>query len=187
MLVDSHRRESRGGGFLRRLRLWIALVVLGVAAYFGAIKFEWSRPTAHLRQPIEYIGRHAEIPVDVADWGTGLASVDVSIEAGGTRYQLLSETYPAQSWRGSGVHEKSFTLPVSPRDPKMPEGAATPVVTARDGSWLNYLVSRPPALSQPVQIDYTPPSVEVLTTQHYLRLGGSDVVVYKTSKDAVKR
>jgi len=186
MLVDSHRRESRGGGFLRRLRLWIALVVLGVAAYFGAIKFEWSRPTAHLRQPIEYIGRHAEIPVDVADWGTGLASVDVSIEAGGTRYQLLSETYPAQSWRGSGVHEKSFTLPVSPRDAKMPEGAATLVVTARDGSWLNYLVSRPPALSQPVQIDYTPPSVEVLTTQHYMRLGGSDVVVYKTSKDAVK-
>jgi murein DD-endopeptidase MepM/ murein hydrolase activator NlpD len=186
MLVDSHRREPRGGGFLRRLRLWIALIVLGAGAYFGAIKFEWSRPTARLRHPVEYIGRQGEIPLDVSDWGTGLASVEVSIEAAGTRYQLLSETYPSTSWRGSGVHEKSFTLSVSPRDAKMPEGPATLLVAARDGSWLNYLVSRPPALSQPVTIDYTPPNVEVLTTQHYMRLGGSDVVVYKTSKDAVK-
>ncbi|HSD11034.1 MAG TPA: M23 family metallopeptidase, partial [Candidatus Binatia bacterium] len=95
-------------------------------------------------------------------------------------------SYPASSWRGSGIREKSFTLPVSPRDAKIPEGPATLTVNARDGSWLNFLVSRPPTLVQPIQVDYTPPSVEVLTTQHYMRLGGSDMVVYKTSKDAVR-
>ena len=186
MLSDSSRRDPRGGGFLRRLRLWATIAVLFAIGYFGWVKFEWSRPTATLRQPLQFLGKHAEIPLDVADWGTGLASLDVSIDAGGTRYQVLSESYPAASWRGSGIHEKSFTLAVAPSDAKIPEGPAKLTVTARDGSWLNFLVSRPPTLVQPIQIDYTPPSVEVLTTQHYMRLGGSDMVIYKTSKDAVR-
>jgi murein DD-endopeptidase MepM/ murein hydrolase activator NlpD len=154
--------------------------------YFGFVKFEWSRPVAKLRTPLEFVGKSTAVALDLTDWGTGLAAVEVAIDAGGTHYQLLSETYPSESWRGSGIHEKSFTIPVAPRDAKMPEGAATLVVNAKDGSWLNLLVSRPPALSQAIVIDTTPPTVEVLTTQHYMRLGGSDVVVYKTSKDAVK-
>jgi murein DD-endopeptidase MepM/ murein hydrolase activator NlpD len=186
MLSDSYRRDTRSGGFLRRLRLWVIFAVILSVGYFGWVKFEWSRPTATLRQPLQFLGKHAEIALDVADWGTGLASLDVSIDAAGTRYQILSESYPAASWRGSGIHEKSFTLAVSPRDAKIPEGPATLTVSARDGSWLNYLVSRPPTLAQPIQIDYSPPSLEVLTTQHYMRLGGSDMVVYKTSKDAVR-
>jgi murein DD-endopeptidase MepM/ murein hydrolase activator NlpD len=185
-MLDSSRRDSRGRGLLRRLRLWLAIIVLGAVAFLGIVKFEWWRPTATLRQPLPYIGRQGVIALDVADFGTGLSSVEVSIDAAGTRYQVMSESYPAANWQGSGIHQKSFTLPVSPRDAKMPEGAATLTVIARDGSWLNYIVSRPPVLSQPVQIDYTPPNVEVLTTQHYMRLGGSDVVVYKPSKDAVR-
>ena len=186
MLADLSRRESRQGGFFRRLRLWVSLLVAAVALYAGWVKFDSSRPTATLRQPIHYIGRSAEIALDVADRGTGLASVEVAIQAGGTRYLLVSETYPATSWRGTGLHEKSFTLPVAPRDAKMPEGAATLQVAARDGSWRNYFSTPPPTLVQSIEIDYTPPTIEVLTTQHYMRLGGSDVVVYKASKDAVR-
>ena len=185
-MLDSSRRDPRGRGLLQRVRLWLGLIAIGAVGYLVVVKFEWWRPTATLRQPLQYIGKRGEIALDVADFGTGLASVEVSIEAGGTRYQVLAENYPATSWKGSGIHQKSFTLPVSPREAKIPEGPATLTVVARDGSWLNYLVKRPPVLSQPVQIDYTPPTIEVLTTQHYMRLGGSDVVVYKTSKDAVK-
>jgi murein DD-endopeptidase MepM/ murein hydrolase activator NlpD len=186
MLADSSRRDSRGRGLLHRLRLWLIVIAAAAAAVLIVVKFEWWRPTAKLRQPIEYIGKKGEIALDVADFGTGLSSVEVSIDAAGTRYQVLSESYPSVSWTGSGIHEKSFTLSVSPREAKIPEGPATLTVIARDGSWLNYLVTRPPTLSQPVTIDYTPPTIEVLTTQHYMRLGGSDVVVYKTSKDAVR-
>lgn len=186
MLADSSRRGSRQGGFLRRLRRWLILLVTIAVAYFGWVKFDPSRPTAAVRQPLRYLGKHAQIPLDVSDRGTGLASVEVFIDAAGTRYQLASESYPASSWRGSGVHQKSFDLAVSPRDAKIPEGPATLLVVARDGSWLNYLRSNPPTLAQPIEIDYTPPVIEVLTRQHYMRLGGSDVVVYKTSKDAVR-
>jgi murein DD-endopeptidase MepM/ murein hydrolase activator NlpD len=166
--------------------MWLTIIAAAAIAYFGWVKFEWSRPTATLRRPLEYLGRKAEIPLDVADRGTGLASLEIAIVAAGTRYQLVSETYPATSWRGSDVHEKGFNLTVAPREAKIPEGDATLVVVARDGSWLNYLKSYPPTLSQPIRVDYSPPTVEVLTAQHYMRLGGSDMVVYKASKDAVR-
>jgi hypothetical protein len=186
MLGDSPRRDSRVGGFLSRLGLWASLAIVASVAYLVWVKFEWSRPTARMRQALPYLGRQAEIALDVADRGTGLASVEIFIDAAGTRYQVLSETYAAASWRGSGVYEKAFTLPVAARDAKIPEGTATLVVSAKDGSWLNLFRSTPPALTLPLQIDYTPPTVEPLTTQHYMRLGGSDVVVYKVSKDAVR-
>lgn len=186
MLADSSRREARQGGFFRRLKLWLSIILLAAIGYFAWVKFDPFRPTATLRTPLRYLGRHAEIALDVADRGGGLRSVEVAVEARGTRYQVVSESYPAAGWRGSGLYEKSFTLPVEPREAKMPEGEATLIVDARDGSWLDYLRSRPPTLSQPIEIDYTPPTIEVLTTQHYMRLGGSDVVVYKASKDATK-
>ena len=169
MLGDSSRRDSRGSGFLSRLGLWATIVVAIALGYLVWVKFEWSRPTARMRQPLQYLGRKAEIALDVSDRGSGLASVEVAIDAGGTRYQVLSETYPATSWRGSGVYDKEFTLPVSPRDAKIPEGPATLIVSAKDGSWLNLFRSTPPLLTQPLQIDYTPPTVEVLTTQHYMQ------------------
>jgi murein DD-endopeptidase MepM/ murein hydrolase activator NlpD len=166
--------------------MWTIVIVLAVVGYAAVVKFEWSRPTASLREPLDYLGRNAQIALDVADRGTGLSSLQVAIDAAGTRFEVLSETYPSEDWRGSGIHEKSVTLPVSPRDAKIPEGPATLVVTARDGSWLNFLSKPGPTLSKSITVDYTPPTIEVLTTQHYMRLGGSDVVVYKASKDAVR-
>ncbi|MBI2962718.1 MAG: M23 family metallopeptidase [Deltaproteobacteria bacterium] len=168
------------------MRRWLILLATVAIAFFAWVKLDPSRPTAGVRRPLRYLGGQAQIQLDVADRGTGLTSVDVFIEAAGTRYQLAAERYPAIGWRGSGVLQRSFDLPVAPRDAKIPEGAATLLVIARDGSWLNYLRSTPPTLAQAVEVDYTPPLIEVLTGQHYMRLGGSDVVVYKVSKDAVR-
>src|SRR5258708_39487893 len=108
----------------------VAIVACAGSAYGVWVKFGWSRPTAKLRQPLEYLGKKTEIPLDVEDRGSGLADLEVAIDAAGTRYQVLSESYPAQDWRGSGIYEKSLTLTVAPREAKIPEGDAVLVVTA---------------------------------------------------------
>src|SRR5207244_378312 len=43
-----------------------------------------------------------------------------------------------------------------------------------------------PILSLPVTVHLTPPKVELLTTQHNIRLGGVDVVVFRQSPDATR-
>ncbi|MGH7819952.1 MAG: hypothetical protein ACREQ9_09275, partial [Candidatus Binatia bacterium] len=168
------------------MRLWLVIGAVVGIAWLVWVKFEWFRPTAALRSPLASIGQNTVVQLDVSDVGSGLRSVEVALEAGGTRFVLLSEEYPAVDWRGSGVGQKSFELPVDPRAAKIPEGEAALVVRATDHSWLNVLMSRPPPLSETVVVDYTPPTIEVLTGQHYLRLGGTEMVVYKTSADAVR-
>lgn len=180
-----HKEPSRAGLF-RRLQRWIAVAIALAVLCLAALKFEWWPPTAELREPLEFVGRQAEIHLDVKDRGSGLKSVEVALEAGGNRYQILSESYPSTGWRGSGVYEKSIDLSFAPREAKVPEGPATLVVRAVDFSWLNLFHTRPAVLSQPVTVDTTPPNIEVLTSQHYMRLGGSDLVIYKVSKDAVR-
>ncbi len=184
--MDLGHRESSRGGVWKTLRRWIAVAIAIAVGYGVWVKFEWWPPTAALRTPLEFIGHKAEIHLDVLDRGSGLKSVEVVLEAAGTRFQILSEIYPAQGWRGSGLVEKSFDISFAPREVKVPEGRATLVVRATDFSWLNFFHTRPPVLSQAVEVDYTPPSVEVLTSQHYMRLGGSDMVVYRTSKDVAR-
>ena len=180
------RKDTSRRSFLGRLRLWFFVLSTLTLAYLGWVKLEWLRPVGALRDPLPAIGDASIVRLDVFDSGSGLRSVEVAIEAEGTRFEILNEEYPAASWRGSGVHQKSFDLPVSPRKAKMPQGEARLVVRARDHSWLNLFVTRPPVLEQKIEIDYTPPTVEVLTGQHYMRLGGSEMVVYRPSADAVR-
>ena len=180
------RRDGSRSAVTTRIRRWAIFFLLAGFAWLVWVKFEWFRPIASLREPLLAIGQEATIRLDVTDTGSGLRSVEVFLEAEGTRFEVLSREFPATGWRGSGVFRQSFDLPVEPVQARLPQGEARLVVRARDHSWLNYLVTRPPVLEQSVEIDYTPPTVEVLTGQHYMRLGGSELVVYKPSEDAVR-
>jgi len=67
----------------------------------------------------------------------------------------------------------------------VPEGPATLEVAATDHSWLAGL-HRGPQLTRPVTIDVTPPTVELLSTQHVVRVGGSECAVYRVAADAAR-
>jgi murein DD-endopeptidase MepM/ murein hydrolase activator NlpD len=180
------RKEAKAGRFTSRL-VRVVLVAAGlVVAYLGFVKLERSRPTLELGRPITHVGERGEIVVVARDRGTGLARVEVALEVEGARFEIGAEEFPTVSWRGSGVAERVLDLRFAPREGKVPEGTATLVVRATDHSWLNFFFTRRSELAQPVEVDYSPPRVEVLTAQHYMRLGGSDMVVYRSSSDAVR-
>lgn len=185
MQAELGRRDSKQTGLGRRLLRWLAIGIFGAALVFAFVKLEWFRPSASLRTPIAFVGERTKLELDVRDRGSGLKSIEIALEAAGTSYAIASEEFPAIGWRGSGVHEKSFDLEMQPRTAKLPEGSGILVVRALDHSWINFLITRPPIFSQPIEIDYSPPKIEILTLQHYMRLGGSDLVVYRASEDAV--
>ncbi|MGH7803713.1 MAG: hypothetical protein ACREQJ_05150, partial [Candidatus Binatia bacterium] len=186
MATELGRQEPKRGRLGSRLvRILLALVALAVVV-FAFIKFERSRPTIELGKPVQNVGERGEVTVVARDRGTGLAHVDVALEASGTRFELASEDYPTTGWRGGDVKERVLELTFKPREAKIPEGEARLVVRAEDHSWLNFFLTRRSEFAQPVTVDYSPPRIEILTAQHYMRLGGSDLVVFKASPDAVK-
>jgi murein DD-endopeptidase MepM/ murein hydrolase activator NlpD len=160
----------------------IALVALG--AYVGWIKLERRSPTAELVHPIATLGRSSTIDVHLTDVGTGLAWSRVEVERDGTTTVLANDTYPAVSWRGSGLLDTTISKPLAPIDNKFVEGPAKLRVFAGDYSWLRLFRSERPILETDFTIDLTAPTIEVLSQQHYLKLGGLDFMLYKASPDA---
>jgi murein DD-endopeptidase MepM/ murein hydrolase activator NlpD len=169
----------------RRLIFGLVIGALLLIAFVAWTKLERRQPTVALVRPMAALGRTSTIDVRLADVGTGLAWSRVEVESGSTTTVLASETYPASSWRGSGLFETTITKPLAPVEHKLGEGPATLRVFAGDYSWLRWLRSEHPLLETPFTIDLTPPTIEVLSQQHYLKLGGVDFMLYKTSPDAV--
>ncbi|HZP42380.1 MAG TPA: M23 family metallopeptidase [Candidatus Binatia bacterium] len=167
------------------MRATLFLLVAGAVAALLLTRAEPFAPRVVLDPPVEVIGRATPLHLVVRDRGTGLARVEVRlIGADGTAAAVATETYPRRSWFGSGVHEAVLDPIVDAGAARVPEGRATLEVRAVDHSWLGFL-HRGPRLVRSVAVDSTPPTLELASQQHRVRVGGSECAVYRVGPDAV--
>jgi murein DD-endopeptidase MepM/ murein hydrolase activator NlpD len=167
--------------------LVVALVVLVVAGVLWT-RAEPFAPTVELDPPIDVVGRATPVALVARDRGTGLARVEVRlVPSSGEPAVVATESFPpGGGWLGlGGVHEAKLNPTLDAAAAHLAEGPATLEVWATDHSWLAGL-HRGPRLARPVTIDVTPPTVELLSTQHVVRLGGSECAVYRVGADAVR-
>ncbi len=138
-------------------------------------------PRPSCRNGVPAVGRASTIAIRLRDPQSGLQWSRVELESAGKSVVLASESYPAASWRKSTVLDTTLSVPVHAADLGVAEGPATLRVYADDYSWMRWLRSARPILEQAVTVDLTPPTIEVLSTQHYVKLGGTDFMLYKAS------
>ncbi len=160
-------------------------VVLVAAGACWWLKFEHHSPQASLTAPLAALGRKTPFDVDVHCDAPGLRAVTVRLQAGGSAFELASESYPKSSWRGSGISEKRFHVETDVAALKVPEGSATLEVFVETYAWHFLPAANAPRLTVPVTVDLTPPKIELLTTQHNVRLGGVELAVFRQSPDTV--
>src|SRR5438046_2845007 len=168
------------------MRRLLAIILLFGGAALLLTRAEPLAPTVVLETPVDVVGRATALVVVARDRGTGLAHVEVRLVSGteGAPAVVAREDFPRRSWLGSGVHEVRLTPTVDAAAAHLVEGPARLEIVATDHSWLAAL-RRAPRLSRPVTIDLTPPTLEVLSQQHVVRLGGAECAVYRVGADAV--
>src|SRR5262245_9503416 len=153
MARQARQRGQREGGVFRRLILGLAIGGGVLITWVAWTKLERQRPTAELVHPVAALGRNSTVDVHLHDVGTGLAWSRLEIVNGDTTTVLASETYPAVSWRGSGLFDTTITKPLAPLDNKFREGPATLRVFAGDYSWLRWVRSEHPVFETSFTID----------------------------------
>jgi len=163
--------------------LGAVLLVAGVLWWF---KFEKHPPQAALVAPLQALGRKTAIDIDVRSDAPGLRAITVRLLAGGNAYELFSETYPKSSWRGSGLTAKRIHIEPDLLALKVPEGPVVLEVFADTYAWHPFRAPPTPRLTVPATLDLTPPRIELLTTQHNVRLGGVELAVFRQSPDTVR-
>lgn len=164
----------------RRLPLIAVIVVVLVAVLAGGGWLLWPRlesvpPTIAVSPDAGVLGQ-APIEITVADAGSGLKALNVTLTAGGAEQSIAAEQF------GDPVRERKLTLLASKLS-GLKEGPATLKITARDASLWQMFRGNEVVVQKELAIDVTPPSIELIADDRYVNFGGVGVVVYKASPD----
>ena len=180
--LDSSRPPARRG---RLLLILIAVVVLAAGAL--ATFRVGGEPAIEVATALPGIGPRTPVTVTVAEPGRGVKRVQLQLVQGERVTTLADESFGARPpWAFWGRMEPRVELHQevgSETVADLAEGEATLRVTAeRAGTWLRH---PPPAVREvtlPVRL--RPPSLGLISRQHYVTQGGSGVVVYRVGEGA---
>lgn len=168
------------------MRLVLVAVVLGILGLI-APRIEPFGPQAALETPVTLVGQATPVRIHLTDRGSGLRSVELRVvpAAGGEPVVVVHQDYPRESWIGSGVHDTVLSPTLNALASGLPEGAAELQVYVTDHTWWSVL-RRSPRVTQTFTIDVTPPTLAPASTQHRMKVGGSELVLYRASGDTVR-
>lgn len=158
-------------------------LLLGLLVWW--FKIDGGPPTVRLDDESGLVGRDAAWVITIESPGrSGISRVEIRLAAAGRTFPLAERDFEARGWLGSGVDALRIPLEVDLARLGVPEGPATLEVLADTHGWRLFDRPTPIVGSFPQRVDRTPPTAQVLSDQHNLRLGGSGAVVVRLGDDA---
>ncbi len=159
------------------------MAIAAVVAFFVYLIWTWdlSDPTIDWQDTPETIGKTGRLSLRLEDPGKGLRQVMVAVEQAGQRQVLLDESYAGSGWPWQDrTPQRSVAVSLETAQmPMLAEGPFRVQVRAVDQPNL-WLFSRSTEDTRELTLDQTPPTLAVLSSQHNIRQGGSDLIVYRS-------
>jgi len=171
------------------LKFLVFLVVVAAVVTGGA--WVWagrqSGPAIEIRQPGKFLGRSGTVELVVQAPGGVFSGVDVAVEQNGKTFPVYTMDPQKPDAAKADSAEKIYVMrPIGKQAiPELQAGPARIVVRA----------SRPvvyglrqveSTATHDVQVRLDPPRASVVSTFHYINLGGSEFVVYRVSPEDVE-
>lgn len=161
----------------------VVVLLAGLVVWW--LRFDRGLPQAILEGETAVVGRDARWVINLESPGrSGFKSVAIRLLADERTFEIAERQFDAPSWLGSGVGALRIPLEVDLGRLGVPEGPATLEVLAETYGWRVFDRDSPVVARFPQRIDRTPPTAQVLSDQHNMRLGGSAVAVVRIGEDA---
>jgi murein DD-endopeptidase MepM/ murein hydrolase activator NlpD len=159
-------------------RFWFYLVLLpALLIVVGVSVVAWRQSVHGVRAELvpapRFIGVKTPLSLTLRAERGAVVSTEVRLVQGQGRVVLTGQTFATPS------PEQKVDFTVEGRNTGLREGQATLEVRARDNFWRLLRVDDRPVLSIPVTLDFTPPTLEVLSFTRYLAQGGGGLVVFR--------
>lgn len=173
-------RYSRKGAWAKAI-----LLLLGSVAVIGGMiylipRFEWHAPVIEVKLASNVVGRRP-FDIEVKERGRGLASVAVTLSAGGVDHPILIERYEL-----GVVTEKKVTVDPAADKIGVKDGPAVLQIKAIDRSYWRFFRGNETTVQKNIVLDTTPPTLELISGDAYVNFGGTGFVIYKASSDTQK-
>ena len=165
--------------------LLAALIPIGGLVTVAAVAtWDSTAPEVLWIDPPEVMGPRTEFQVEVRDQGRGLKSLRLRLRRPGRDRMVHEESFDEAGflWTDGVLRLRLELRPsdLAPRE-ELVEGPFTLVMWVQDHASLG-LWSRETVAEQTFRLDRTPPRIEVLSNQHYIRQGGSAAIRYRLSE-----
>lgn len=184
-MSNIHEKSSRGvGAAVVFLLVILAAIVLGLVLKLSSRE----APTITLVNPPKGLGQKSQLAITASDSRHNLKLVSVEVIQNGQVIRQSSEVIPAvphhiwKFWSPRPVSATSWNVLVGREViPELKEGRATVRVTALNNSWGRFFRSGQTVTELELPVRFMPPQISVMTTQHYINLGGCDMAVFRVS------
>jgi hypothetical protein len=163
----------------------LGVCLIGVASFWLILWFfEGEVPSISMEPRPEVVGKETKIKVKAEDSKQGLRSVSLKIRQGEKEFLILDEKFEKKGWAtGSGVGDFEKEVELKPADYGIKEGQVSIELIVRDHSGRNGGEGNLASIKFDTFVDTTPPSITPVSPYHYFNMGGTGVVVYRTSQD----
>jgi murein DD-endopeptidase MepM/ murein hydrolase activator NlpD len=164
--------------YLLGLILVAALVVGGLYVYAGRM----AGPAIEITSPEKYVGQKATVEVSVTAPEAKLTSLQIAFEQNGKQTPLVSLAQPGDAEIKQEGNDKIHVAKTFGRDvvPDLKSGPARILVTA-ERQVMYGLRKTTASATRDVTVRLEKPTVAVLSTKHYINLGGSELIVYRAT------
>ena len=168
-------------GFAKFLAFLLLLIVIG-----GGVAWFWAGrqpgPAVQFRQPDKYVGQTSELDLMVQTPPGQLSRLDVTIEQSGKSIPVFTLSQPTQATTRQDSADRFYVMrPIGKRAiPELQAGPARIVVHAARPV-LRGMRQAESETTRDVQVRLEPPRVAVVSTFHYVNLGGAEFVVYRAT------
>ena len=160
---------------------WLAALLVLFALAAGVCYIVAGRgapPQLTINQPTRVIGQTGTLDVTAEAPNAKFTALAIALEQDGKTVPLFGLDNTQQATVSPAGNQLRVTRPLGKKSvPELKSGAARIVVTATRPSFLN-LRQLASTASKDVQVRLDPPRVAVVSTKHYVNLGGSEMVVY---------
>jgi murein DD-endopeptidase MepM/ murein hydrolase activator NlpD len=169
---------------MRWLLALILLLIVGAAAVLVVSRRE-PLPTVRIDQPTRAVGQTGTLVVTAEAPKAKFTALTVTLEQNGQTIPLFSLDAPDQARLATTSPDApdrlTITRPIGKQTvPELKSGTARIVVSATRPSFLKLRTLSSMAAKE-IQVRLDPPAIAVVSTHHYVNLGGSEMVVYRAT------
>jgi murein DD-endopeptidase MepM/ murein hydrolase activator NlpD len=172
--------------FLVRALFFLILLAAVCAGGAWIVAGRMSGPVIQIGKPEKFVGTSTPLEVTIGAPGAALKDARITLEQNGKQIPLFSLGDRAGAQTKQDGDRLVVTREIGKQAvPDLQSGAARIVVTA-SRPVLRGIRTRQSTASRDVQVRLERPRVSVISTHHYINLGGTEMVVYRVTPEDVQ-
>ncbi len=167
------------------LTVCTTLLVFGFIGWFLVAIFEGEKPKVKLGPVPVFLTKTVEVPLVVTDEKRGIRTVKVTLKQGSRHLTLLEKRFSFEGlFNAEGVHRLETVLSIDPSE--FNQGRADLEVYAWDYSRSSGGDGNLTIAEHAMTVDTIPPALRLVSQLNYVNEGGTGLIVYQTTSDAIK-